>query len=143
MVVVGGSVVVVVGGSVVVVVGANWPGRAPSPGARPTMPVPVSPRPVSPWPPDAAVVVVAPPSPVVVDPVVVVVVVAFLPPSDGVEVTESGLTVLASTERNSRRAVQPTSASAFFRFFTPGSCTMTVRPWRVMSGSATPRPSTR
>ena len=47
------------------------------------------------------------------------------------------------TGRNRSSAVSPTSSRARCWFFTPGSCTITDRPWRAMSGSATPSASTR
>ena len=40
-------------------------------------------------------------------------------------------------------AVWPTICRARFWFLTPGSSTTIVLPWRWISGSATPRPSTR
>jgi len=50
---------------------------------------------------------------------------------------------LASTGRNSSLAVSPISARARSGSLMPGSWMTTVLPWRTMSGSATPSPSTR
>ena len=55
----------------------------------------------------------------------------------------SGNWACCSTGRNRSSAVWPTRARARSRFFTPGSWTTMASPWRVMSGSATPRASTR
>ncbi len=49
----------------------------------------------------------------------------------------------AITGRNRSSAVWPTRRSALARSFTPGRSTTMSVPWREISGSATPRPSTR
>jgi hypothetical protein len=48
-----------------------------------------------------------------------------------------------STGRKRSSAVCPTISRARAWSFTPGSCTMIDCPWVLMSGSATPRASTR
>src|SRR5205814_1180548 len=48
-----------------------------------------------------------------------------------------------TTGRNRISAVWPTSRSAAARSFTPGRSTTMSVPWREISGSATPRASTR
>ena len=70
------------------------------------------------------------------------------PPSAGSSVcayVESGRFVgnAVHVGRNCSFAVRPTSSMAWFASFTPGSETTMKLPWRVISGSATPRPSTR
>ncbi len=49
----------------------------------------------------------------------------------------------ARTGRKASWAVRPTRRRAFERSLTPGSSTMMSLPWRLMSGSATPKVLTR
>src|SRR3954454_12352747 len=79
-------------------------------------------------------VVVVAPFTVVVLPGAAVVVGAFV-----VLVGDAGGRPACRTGRNRSWAVWPTMARARSRFFTPGICTTMLLPWRLMSGSATPR----
>ena len=91
-----------------------------------------------------AVVVVAPPSPGIVVPggaVVVGISPSLGHPGAGSSSEHGGSSCRTGRKRSS--AVWPTSSSARSWSFTPGSWTRTVSPCRVMSGSATPRASTR
>ena len=96
-------------------------------------------------------------SPVGLDAAAVVVVVVAVSPSTGATVVvAAGSTVVvvagsvttlgssaASTGRNWSSAVWPTRAMARSLSFTPGIWMRMLSPWRVISGSATPRASTR
>src|SRR5215471_5177209 len=116
-----GAVVAGVLGAVVVV-GADWIAAALSPGTSPSAP--------------SDVLVDFGAAVVVVDFGVVVVV--------GVSTPFTGALLRSwTTGRNRSSAVWPTSSSARSWFWTPGSWTTMSWPCLVMSGSATPRASTR
>src|SRR5262249_13897771 len=87
---------------------------------------------------DAALVVVVVASVVVVLPPGAVVVV-----DDALALVDAGGRFARRTGRNRSSAVRPTSCSAFVRSFTPGRSTTMSLPWRLISGSATPRLSTQ
>src|SRR5918997_5906811 len=135
-----GAVVAVAGGAVVVGVGCCT-AAALSPSTRPTAPSEVSVGAAG------AVVVVASASAPSSPGAAVVVVVPCPTASSAVAWasanTSAGTWPCCSTGRKRSSAVCPTSSSARSRFFAPGSCTTMASPWRVISGSATPRASTR
>src|SRR5918997_884090 len=142
-----GTVVVAPAGAVVVVAGAVVVGvgcctaAALSPSTRPTAPSEVSVGAAG------AVVVVASASAPSSPGAAVVVVVPCPTASSAVAWasanTSAGTWPCCSTGRKRSSAVCPTNSSARSRFLAPGSCTTMASPWRVISGSATPRASTR